>query len=131
MKINIPDKHLTISNILMFLTLFSVAGGAIGVMFQQIVMLAITVACLAAFALAIYALWQVITHNSGVIVHYKEPVDYAHPQHIEHVHYHYHKLMPKPVPAMIEQQPTLYTVLPQPQRQVLLPVDRKRIEVKR
>lgn len=134
MKFHIPDRHMTISNILMFLTLFAVAGGGIGVLFQQVLMLAITVAVLAAFALAIIAIWQVIQHSGGVMVSYDEPTRYEEPQRVEHVHYHYHRLIaeqpqPQPQQRMIEQQPTRYTVLP---RGSTLPTQQhKRLEVKR
>lgn len=134
MKFNIPDRHLTISNILMALTLISVAGGAIGVIFQQVLMLVITVAVLGAFALAIYAIWQVIQHSGGVVVHYDEPT-YTEPQRVEHVHVHYHRVIAEqpqqqPPQRMIEEHPQRYTVLPQPQQRVMLPVERKRIEVR-
>lgn len=129
MKINIPDKHMTISNILMALTLISVAGGAIGVIFQQVLMLVITVAVLAAFALAIYAIVMTIAHSSGVVVRYEEPT------YTEHVHYHYHRIVEQPQQQeqrMITEQPTRYTVLPQPQQRVMLPQQQhKRLEVKR
>lgn len=133
MKTNIPDRHLTISNILMFLTLFAVAGGAIGVVLQQVLMVVITVAVLAAFALAIYAIVMVIRQSGGVMVSYEEPTYYDEPQRVEHVHYHYHRIeqQPQPERRMIEQQPTRYTVLPQPQQRGMLPQQHKRLEVKR
>ena len=133
MKFNIPDRHMTISNILMFLTLFAVAGGAIGVVLQQVLMLVITVAVLGAFALAIYAIWQVIAHSGGVMVSYDEPT-YTEHQRVEHIHYHYHRIAEQPQQPqqrMIEQQPTRYTVLQQPQQRVMLPQQHKRLEVKR
>lgn len=131
MKFQVPDRHLTISNILMFLTLFAVAGGAIGVVLQQVLMFAITVAVLAAFALAIYAIWQVIAHSGGVMVSYDEPT-YTEPHRVEHVHYHYHKMITEqPQQHMIEEQSMRYTVLPQPQQRVMLPQQHKRLEVKR
>lgn len=132
MKFNIPDKHLTISNILMFLTLFAVAGGAIGVVLQQVLMVVITVAVLGAFALAIYAIVMVIRQIGGVMVSYEEPT-YTEPQRVEHVHYHYHRLIAEQPQQhrMIEQQPARYTVLPQPQQRVMLPQQHKRLEVKR
>lgn len=132
MKLHIPDKHLTISNILMFLTLFAVAGGGIGVLFQQVLMFVITVAVLGAFAMAIYAIVMTIAHSSGVVVSYDEP------QRVEHVHHHYHRMIAEqptqqPQQRLIEQQPTRYTVLPQqPPQLVLLPqTQHERIEVKR
>ena len=127
MKFNIPDKHLTISNILMFLTLFAVTGGAIGVVLKQVLMIAITIACLAAFALAIYAIWQVVQSRDGVFVRYEDPT------YTEHIHYHYHRIVEQPQQQeqrMIEQQSTRYTVLPHPRQRVLLPQQQhKRIEV--
>lgn len=130
MRFHIPDRHMTISNVLMFLTLFAVAGGAIGVVLQQVLMVAITIACLAAFALAIYAIWQVLAHSSGVVVRHEEPT------YTEHVHYHYHKMIAEqpqqPEQRMIAEQPTRYTVLQQPEHRVMLPQQQyKRIEVKR
>ena len=134
MKFNIPipDKHLTISNILMFLTLFAVAGGGIGVLFQQILMLAITVAVLGAFSLAAIAIWQVIMRSGGVMVSYEELVHHEEPQRVEHVHHHYHRMIvEQPQQRMIEQQPTHYTILPQPQRRVMLPEQQyKRLEAR-
>lgn len=132
MKLNIPDKHMTISNILMALTLISVAGGAIGVIFQQVLMLVITVAVLAAFALAIYAIVMTIMRSGGVVVSYEEP---TYTEHV-HVHHHYHRIaeqpQQQPQQRMIEQQPTRYTVLPQPQQRMLLAQQQyKRLEVKR
>mgnify|MGYP000272860492 CR=1 FL=1 len=131
MKLNIPDRHLTISNVLMILTLFAVAGGGIGVLFQQVLMLVITVAVLAAFALTIYAIWQVIAHSGGVVVHYDEPT-YTEPQRVEHVHHHYHRIVGQPEQSrqqrMIEQRPVNYTVLP-PQH-VQLSQQHNRLEVK-
>lgn len=136
MKFQVPDKHLTISNILMVLTLFAVAGGAIGVVLQQVLMLVITVAVLGAFSLAIYAIWQVVQRGGGVFVRYEEPTYYDGPHQVEHVHYHYHKMIaeqPQTEQRMIEQQPTRYTVLPQPQQRVSLPQppQRARLEVRR
>lgn len=129
MKLNIPDKHLTISNILMALTLISVAGGAIGVIFQQVLMLAITVAVLGAFGLAIYAIWQVVQHSGGVVVSYEEP---TYTEHV-HIHHYYHRIAEQPQQQprqrMIEHRPTHYTILPQTEQRVMLP-QRKQIEVK-
>ncbi len=132
MKFNIPDKHLTISNILMFLTLFAVAGGAIGVVLQQVLTLVITLAVLAAFTFAAYAIGQVIRHDRYMIVHCDEPT-YTEPQRVEHVHHHYHRIVGQPEQSrqqrMIEQRPVNYTVLPS-RRAQLSQQQHKRLEMK-
>lgn len=126
MKFHIPDKHLTISNILMALTLVGFFGGTIGVIFQQVLMTVVTIAVLAAFALAIYAIVLTIVQSGGVVVRYEE-----HDQTVHHIHTvrHIHTLeqqQPQQRLTVLPQQPTLLQRQPQQ-----LPVERKRIEVKR
>lgn len=127
MKFNIPDRHLTASNILMALTLFAVAGGTIGVILQQVLMLVIAVAVLAAFSLGIYAIWQVVRQSGGILVSYDEPdCTVRHVHTVRHIHVIEHVSQQR----LIDQQPTRYAVVAQPQQSMALPVVRKRLEVR-